>query len=359
MNDEKIKLSVIVPVYNAERYIRKMIESVLSQTYKNWELLLIECESKDRSYELCEEYEQEYPMIHVIQRENKGPGAARNQGMEMAQGKYLMFLDADDYLSVPTIMEQFIDLAEKAGSDITVCNYERLWDGKLLPAMEHKCFSELNPRSEEFRFKGFFSTGTLSYVWAKIYRKQFITENQLSFSEFGYAEDKLFNLQCYICGARYAFVGKRGYVYRRNLQSISYQYNPEMDQCWIGIARELSDWMEKRGTEQEEYRRLVHYILFFATFFSAKMEYTEHKDSVWAVRKILKKYGKDEFAKKSFRELIRDKKLRELSQILWVVMIRGFSLGMCGHCYLLLSIGIKQLIERRIDERLSDTGMRE
>ena len=55
MNDEKIKLSVIVPVYNAERYIRKMIESVLSQTYKNWELLLIECESKDRSYELCEE----------------------------------------------------------------------------------------------------------------------------------------------------------------------------------------------------------------------------------------------------------------------------------------------------------------
>ena len=60
MNDEKIKLSVIVPVYNAERYIRKMIESVLSQTYKNWELLLIECESKDRSYELCEEYEQEY-----------------------------------------------------------------------------------------------------------------------------------------------------------------------------------------------------------------------------------------------------------------------------------------------------------
>ena len=72
MNCEKIELSVIVPVYNAEKYVRQMIESVLSQSCKNWELLLIECESRDRSFEICKEYEEEYPMIHVIQKENKG-----------------------------------------------------------------------------------------------------------------------------------------------------------------------------------------------------------------------------------------------------------------------------------------------
>lgn len=358
MKDGKIELSVIVPVYNAEKYIRQMIESVLSQTYKNWELLLIECESKDRSYELCEEYAQRYPMIHVTQRENKGPGAARNQGMEMAKGKYLMFLDTDDYLATSAIMRRFMDLAEKVDTDITVCNYERLWNGKLLPAAEHRNFSELNPGTEEFRFKGFFSVGTLSYVWAKIYRKEFLQKNQLSFSEFEYAEDKLFNLQCYICGARYTFIDERGYVYRKNQESISFQYNPRIHDCWLGIAHELESWIEKRRINREEYKRLIYYILFFATFFSAKMEYMHRKKSIWSIREILKLYGKDKLAQTCFKELARAR-LKDLSQPLWIVMIRGFSYGMNWHCYLLLSIGIKQLIKHRMDEKLSDTGLRD
>ena len=336
-----------------------MIESVLYHSWKNGELFLIECESRDRSFEIFKEYEEEYPMIHVIQKENKGPGAARNYGIDTAKGTYIMFLDADDYLSEPSIMEKFLDLSKKVNSDIAVCNYERLWDGKLLPAVEHSCFSELNPKSEDFRFQGFFSVGTLSYVWAKIYRKEFLEQNQLRFSEFAYAEDKLFNLQCYICGARYIFLKDRGYVYRQNLNSISFRYNPQIHDCWLGIASELKQWMEKRGKNQEEYKRLVPYILFFATFFSAKMEYTQKKDSIWVVRKILKLYGRDNLAQTCFEQLTKDKKLKDLSQFMWFIMIRGFSYGMKWHCYLLLSIGIKMLIEHRVDERLSDTGLRE
>ena len=101
-------------------------------------------------------------------------------------------------------------------------NYARLWKGRFLPAETHQTFSVYHRDSEEFRFRGFFSVGTLSYVWGKLYRRSFLEENGLRFEDFPYAEDKLFNMQCYVCRAKYAFIEEIGYVYRRNEASVSY-----------------------------------------------------------------------------------------------------------------------------------------
>ena len=130
-----------------------------------------------------------------------------------------------------------------------------------------------------FRFRGFFSIGTLSYVWCKFYRSEFLKKQQISFSENSYAEDKLFNMQCYICDAKFAFLEDVGYVYRKNDASVSWQYRSDSTENWFKIAYELKGWIEKKQKEPEKYASLIRYLIFFASFFDAKMEYMQHKNS--------------------------------------------------------------------------------
>lgn len=110
--------------------------------------------------------------------------------------------------------------------------------------------------------------------------------------------------------------------------------------------------------DPKEYTSLIGYLLIFAAFFDGKMEYMQHKKSLWAVRKVLKKYGSNPMGRKAFTELADRRKKLQITQKLWKIMIRTFSLGMKWRWYLLMSVGIKILVSCRVDERLSDTGIR-
>lgn len=352
------KISVIIPVHNAEEYLEKAVQSIMLQSYADWELFLIESGSEDASLELCRKLAGKDQKIQVIEEKNRGIGAARNTGLRNAAGEYIVFVDADDYLPDPDVFQRYINIAEQIETDIIVSNYVRLWNGKILSATGHDVFSIYSPNSEEFRFRGFFSVGTLSYVWGKLYRKSFLEEKNIVFSDFEYAEDKLFNMQCYICGARYAFLKECGYVYRKNDNSISFQYHKNSSKCWLGIADTVRQWIEKEENP-EIYMGLVYYTIFFAAFFDGKMEYTAKKNSLRAVRRILKTYGRDTLGRESFQKLFSDKCFLQLQQPVWKIMIRGFSMGMKFQRCFLLAMGIKILIDFRVDERLSDTGLRE
>lgn len=358
MAEKKGVISVVVPVYNAERYLEQAVESVRQQNYQKWEMFLVVSDSEDNSCELAESFAERYENIYCIHNIG-GIGKARNIGMEAATGEYLLFMDADDYLPEESVFQNYINIAEKIDVDIVVSNYVRLWNERILPVIKNSSFSIYNRDVEEFRFRGFFSVGTLSYVWGKLYRSAFLKMNEISFTDFSYAEDKLFNMQCYCCKARYAFVESIGYVYRRNEMSVSNRYNPEVGKCWLGIAEELKNWLTVRGKELESYEDLIQYTIFFASFFDAKMEYEKHKKSVWSIRKILKIYGQNVLARNCFCKLAVMKKTSGLEQIVWRILIWGFSWGMKRKCYLLLSIGVKCMIKYRVDERLSDTGLRE
>lgn len=359
MTVNKGKISAIIPVYNAEKYLAQAIESIIEQSYISWEMFLVVSESEDRSVEIAEKYSREYDNIYLIIAEDRGIGCARNRGLEKSKGEYILFMDADDYLPDREVFRRYINIADKINSDIVVSNYARLWNEKLLPATSHSEFSRFERDSEEFRFRGFFSVGTLSYVWGKLYRKSFLDQNRITFSEYPYAEDKLFNMQCYICGARYAFRKECGYVYRKNDNSVSFQYHKDSNKCWIGIAETLKQWIEKQKKDPESYMGLVYYTILFAAFFDGKMEYQRRK-SIWAIRKILRIYGRDPFGRECFMRLACEKKrVSQLNQKIWRIIIKGFSRGMKWKCYLALSFGIKQLIEQRVDEKLSDTGLRE
>ena len=360
MEKQHKKISVIIPVYNAENYIRETLDSIIKQSYTDWEIILIENGSDDGSPDIIKEYEAAYPEIHVISEQKKGPAPARNSGMKLAKGEYIVFVDADDYLPDTEIFRKYINIAEQMDVDIIVSNYVRLWNGRTLPAVRTDSFSLSGPASEWFRFQGFFAAGTLSYVWGKLYKKEFLEKNQITFEEISYAEDKLFNMQCYVCGARYLFIDSTGYVYRKNDESVSWKYHADSSDSWFKVAYAIKEWTEKQNRDTDMYSGLVQYTLLFAAFFDGKMEYQGHKKSLRAVRKVLKTYRQDPLGEKCFTELsARNSRLMELKHPLWRIMIRGFSLGMKHQCYMLMALGIKLLIELRIDERLSDTGLRE
>ena len=116
------KISVIIPVYNAEKYISETLDSIMKQSYKNREIILVENGSKDRSSDIIQEYEEKYQEIHMIKGVGKGPGSARNRGMEFASGEYIIFVDSDDYLPDTDIFDQYVHAADQTDADINCKN---------------------------------------------------------------------------------------------------------------------------------------------------------------------------------------------------------------------------------------------
>lgn len=165
-----IKVSVIIPVYNAESFLRPCLNSVISQNYKDSEIILIENGSEDGSRTICEEYAERFENIRIITETQRGTAMARQRGLDVCKGEAVVFVDADDVLPSPDVFSKMAECLEKTKADIVCGEYSRLWEGKLLPAKSVKAFSD-NPReSEAFWFYAFFSCGNLSYVWGKMYR---------------------------------------------------------------------------------------------------------------------------------------------------------------------------------------------
>ena len=352
------KVSVIVPVYNAEDFLAECIESILGQDYEELELLLVDDGSRDGSGRICEEYAAASGKIRLLRQENSGASAARNAGLRQAEGEFIVFVDADDYLPGTDIVSHMVCEIEAAPADVLVGDYERLWDGRRLAAGSCGRFSGFPADGGAFRFQGFFSVGTLSYIWGKMYRRTFLECNGIQFSQFQYGEDKLFNFECYIQGAKYAFLQQPVYVYRKNERSVSYAFRGDSVEGWMGIADRTERLLREKGLG-EKYGDLVACTIFFAAFFDGKMYYQFGGKKLSRVKKVLKKYGSEKLARFYFSELCKGKHLKMISPFIWKVMIWGFACGMRFHCYRNLSFGIKLLIDLRVDERLSDTGLRE
>ena len=124
-------VSVIVPVYNTSKYLRQCLDSIQAQTLKEIEIICVDDGSTDNSMEILLEKELEDSRICILQQKNRGGGAARNLGMSIAKGKYLSFLDSDDFFE-PTMLEEAYTAAEKHNADITIYSYHIFYDGSKL-----------------------------------------------------------------------------------------------------------------------------------------------------------------------------------------------------------------------------------
>jgi len=349
------KVSVIVPVYNSAKYLRKCVDSILCQTHEKLEIILVNDASEDgKSAEICREYEQKYSKIKYIELPAMiGIAGTRNAGIEAAAGKYVMFVDSDDYLPDEDVISELYIKSKESASDIAVGNYVREIKGKLIDAGRHGFSESSDTGSPEFRYRGFFSNGILSYVWGKLYLVDFLKKYEIRFDDLAYAEDKLFNIKCFYNSPGYCFTDRNVYCYRLNPYSESHIYRKNFDENWMNIA-ELAYKELKKCPCPDEYEDVIGYTVLFATFFHAKQEYRFKNKSVAAMCAALRKYEGYELAQREFCRC--GSYVRNIRSGFWRKGIKIYSFLMKRRYYGLAAFGILVAAVINLDGALSSTG---
>ena len=189
------EVSMIVPVYQVEKYIAQCIESILNQTFKDFELILIDDGSKDQSGSICDLYAAKDDRILVIHTENRGAAAARNVGLEHASGRYITFLDGDDYLDEHMIARMYEEI-EHSEYDMVVCDFLNLLPDEEDNFIVHLQEETVNGRNVLEHLKNERNYGLWTIVWNKIYKRE-VLEN-LRFPDGKYFEDEFFSNQLYL-----------------------------------------------------------------------------------------------------------------------------------------------------------------
>lgn len=191
--------SIIVPVYNTEKYLKNCLESILNQTFRDYELIVVNDGSKDSSAEICDYYAQLDDRIRVIHKENGGVSSARNCGINMAKGKYIWFVDSDDTIANNAL--QILSAAVKDNDDLIVFN-------RLLEEKYHiKSF-------DDFLKVHYFSYHLGFEPWNKLYKREIIKLNNILFdTEEAIGEDLLFNISYYQYINNIKFISEKLYNY--------------------------------------------------------------------------------------------------------------------------------------------------
>lgn len=226
------KFSIIVPIYNIENYIEKCIDSVLTQSYDNFELILVDDGSPDGCPGICDEYAKKDSRVQVVHKKNGGLSSARNAGLAVAQGEYCWMVDGDDYIS-PDALEKILPYAQGEIDIINVglvgfmdgevadfCKNPEVYD--YIGFADHKKICQLTSHA--------CSTKLLTYVWRNVYRTAFLNEKSLRFEEsLCYAEDSAFNMGAYLQAEKMQFTDVCVYAYCYRTDSLSIKREGRFD----------------------------------------------------------------------------------------------------------------------------------
>lgn len=212
-------VSVIIPVYNAKRYLRECLDSVLGQTLKSIEVICVDDGSTDGSLKIIEEYAEKDSRIKIIKQKNLFAGAARNNGMKAASGKYYAFWDADDRFE-PKALEILFDRCEKKRADICLCGAYVFSDGSERRVVDETILRKrFLPRQSVFSiddYPEYIFNITARAPWNKIIKASFLKENGIEFQNLQNANDTYFSMICMFYAKRVTYAEKPLINYRVN-----------------------------------------------------------------------------------------------------------------------------------------------
>ena len=230
-----LKVSVIVPVYNAEMYLEKCIQSILMQTLSEIEIICIDDGSTDCSNSILQQFVMQDNRVRLIEQKNQGVSAARNQGIEKAQGEFIAFVDADDWVEVD-FLEVLYNTAGEEQADIVVCDYFRENDEntkKRQNAMRGSYLSQkkaLEYALRQDKYQGF--------LWNKLFRRALFHENDIRLdTELFVLEDLLCTCQCMLCTTSVIYKPMKKYHYNQIIGS-TFQVNEKFGTMFLA-AQEL------------------------------------------------------------------------------------------------------------------------
>lgn len=200
------KVTIILPVYNSEKYLERCIESIVNQSFNNIELLIINDGSTDGSETIIKNFASKYKFIRYISKKNTGVADTRNQGILRAHGEYIMFIDNDDYIDKDYVAIHYEAIVEN-GSDVVLSGYRRIDDDKIL--------------FEKQLSNNYWSRYIIVAPWAKIYKKEYLIKNKVVFLDYLIGEDVYFNSYLYSKKPKIQCINYIGYNWYFNSNSVS------------------------------------------------------------------------------------------------------------------------------------------
>ena len=211
-------ISIIIPAYNLQNYIGRCLDSVLAQSFKDFEAIIINDGSDDATGEICDSYSRKDNRIKLINQKNRGLGCARNKGLDNAKGELIAFVDGDDVLH-PQYLETLYFLAIESDADIVVCNYMKGCDESLLFMKNyHVQKNDIKVIDKKSLLKKMYNEHPFITVWAKIYRRSMIKSGMVA---RGIGEDVEFNSRMYFVANKVVYVDYPLYLWVTRKRSLS------------------------------------------------------------------------------------------------------------------------------------------
>lgn len=264
-------ISVIIPVYNVEKYLNQCLDSVCNQSFKNLEIICVNDGSTDNSLEILKDYSKKDDRIKIISQDNNGLGHARNTGLKHAAGDYVFFLDSDDFLCENCLEELYLNITSN-GSDLVIFNFfifhEREDTYNSAGLLINELFGELDYNNFTFNYKDIKKYIMDEYfaAWFKLYKKEFLDKHELCFPEGIAFEDVLFQIQSFLYAEKISFLPKSLYNYRVTDGSLT------RDNSKIWDILDVAEEVEKFLKELSVYDYFKNEFLMFKIFhFTCRM----------------------------------------------------------------------------------------
>lgn len=322
------EVSIIVPVYQVEKYIRQCIDSILAQTFTDFELILVDDGSKDRSGQICDEYVRMDNRVRVIHKENGGLSDARNRGMDQAVGSYFLFVDSDDYIA-PTMVECLHKKIVKEKADIAVCNYLYFFENGREKNFSTNVKPEILSGTEIFyNRKNERNYGIWTVAWNKIYKTE--TIGNVRFRLGKYHEDEFWANDIYQMNIKVVTVSECLYYYRQRDNGIMGKKSAAKDFDIIEALQERIDiYLQKPEYAHQAYKVLIFSLEYLSE--SKRLITNKNEEKIFIQ------------AEKRTRQIVKQLKKGKLSKI------QKASLVLIGiNPYMIFRIGIqfRGLLER-------------
>lgn len=258
-----VTISILMPVYNSQEYLKNTVQGVINQSYKEWELILVDDGSKDNSKNICIELQKIDNRIRFVNKENTGVSDTRNIALDNAKGKYIAFIDSDDSVH-KDYLKILLSSIEKSNGQLAVCGFKerKISTNGQIEELSRVFYPKEVIATEDMKdlIMDFGNSGLLNPLWNKLYSRKIIEENNIRFKEeVETGEDFIFNLQYFrkinnICFSK----GELYYYIRRNNNSITYQYIDNMYEKGLEIHNLLEDFLK----DMNFYNSKNKYILY-------------------------------------------------------------------------------------------------
>lgn len=270
------QVSIVVPVYQVEKYIRQCIESIQAQTFSDFELILVDDGSEDVSGRICDEYAKRDARIKVVHKKNGGLSDARNTGIELANSQYLMFIDSDDYIEKNMVECLYQNILE-TNSDISVCNfmyvYEENNEKNFNTSMKREI---LNSKEIYLHRKNERNYGVWTVAWNKLYKTELFKNIKFRIGKFH--EDEFLANQIYKIDLQVSTIPEVLYYYRQRENSIMGQENPNKNLDLIEAYQErIYDYIKEEDEAGEAYKVLIYSLEYLARCRKQNMNEEEKK----------------------------------------------------------------------------------